>query len=232
METSFLLSKNISPLVCGGTFTHASRIFYGIPTRASPLQARTPSTNYSRFTTFDTTASFHYVRQSGMSGQRPSSTTISLIFCRLKNTQKTTQQFLLVVYTYQDTPRNGSHKLRLLIPSLLPLTTMIQLLQHVHPCSLQTVMIPPSQLPPAKTQSFNLRMMVFCDLQVKPLFLPSWNRSTNISSRNGIPVLSSSHQPTSTPPRHTFLILSLFYVKRSIKVTWPMEQLNNGCSLS
>ena len=69
METSFLLSKNISPLVCGSAFTNASRVFYGIPTRASTLQARTPSTNYSRFTTFDTTASFHYVRQSGMSGQ-------------------------------------------------------------------------------------------------------------------------------------------------------------------
>ena len=114
----------------------------------------------------------------------------------------------------------------------LPLTTMTLLSPHVHPCFLQTVMILPSQLPTAKTPSFNLWMTAFYALQVKPLSLLIWNRSTTISSHNGIPVLSSSHQPTSTIPRHTYSTLSLFYVKLSTRVLWPTEQLNHGCSLS
>ena len=68
METSVLLSKNISPLVCGSTFTSSSRVFNGISTRASTVQSRTCSPHNHRFTTFDTTASIYYVRQSGMSG--------------------------------------------------------------------------------------------------------------------------------------------------------------------
>ena len=153
----------------------------------------------------------------------PSSTMISSISFRFKTTPKMIIRSLLAAYIYLVLPRNGLHRQPSSIPSLLPKTMMSLLLPRARHYYLLAVTTHQSRLPIAKRPSSNQWMTAFYVSQVKLQFLLSWNQSTTISSHNGIPVPSSFLHPTKTLPCRIYSILSLFYVKLSIRVLWLME---------
>ena len=159
-------------------------------------------------------------------------TTRSLISFHLKTIQKTIIWSLLAVCTYLVSPRNGLPS-QLWLTHSLPRSMMMTLpLSCTRLCCLLSVMTLRSGHFPAKIPSTDNWMTLSYVSPDKNQFHQSWNRFAIICVHNGNLVQSSSHHPTRALPCCTYSILSLFCVKLSIRVSWPMELLNRACSLS